>query len=140
MFGEVCSNFTYNFHWDNSNDYNFTANFTEFDHELECIVSRTVFILFSFIGIAGLVGNILVVLGKLQMSICSYWYGYIKHHQAILQRAIGYWKVGYIFRNLIQIHKTYFFFDNLSLFAHKTSKLIRKTFGKFRNVVAYRNI
>jgi len=81
MFGEVCgSNFTYSFRWDNET--------FAFDHELECkprhplthphaivyqtlsimsafsgAVSRTVFILFSFIGIAGLVGNALVVLG-----------------------------------------------------------------------------
>lgn len=56
MFGEVCNNFTYNFHWNNE-------TFT-FDHELECTVSRTVFVLFSFIGIAGLFGNSLVVLGE----------------------------------------------------------------------------
>lgn len=56
MFGEVCSNFTYNFHWNNETFV--------FDHELECTVSRTVFVLFSFIGIAGLVGNALVVLGE----------------------------------------------------------------------------
>lgn len=56
MFGEVCGNFTYNFYHENE-------TYT-FDHELECTVSRTVFVLFSFIGIAGLVGNALVVLGK----------------------------------------------------------------------------
>lgn len=62
MFGEVCSNFTYNFHWDNETFV--------FDHELECTVSRTVFVLFSFIGIAGLVGNALVVLGKVGCGDC----------------------------------------------------------------------
>lgn len=57
MFGEVCSNFTHTFKWDNET--------YAFDHELECTVSRTVFVLFSFIGIAGLVGNALVVLSKI---------------------------------------------------------------------------
>lgn len=56
MFGEVCSNFSHTFHWNNETFV--------FDHELECTVSRTVFVLFSFIGIAGLVGNALVVLGE----------------------------------------------------------------------------
>jgi hypothetical protein len=56
MFGEVCTNFTYNFHWEN--------NTYAFDHELECTVSKTVFVLFTLIGVAGLVGNALVVLGK----------------------------------------------------------------------------
>jgi hypothetical protein len=56
MFGEVCSNFTHTFKWDNET--------FAFDHELECTVSRTVFVLFSFIGVAGLVGNFLVVLGE----------------------------------------------------------------------------
>lgn len=56
MFGEVCGNFSYNFHVENET--------VAFDHELECTVSRTVFILFSFIGVAGLVGNSLVVLSK----------------------------------------------------------------------------
>lgn len=59
MFGEVCSNFSYNFHWNNET--------FAFDHELECTVSRTVFVLFSFIGIAGLIGNALVVLGELRI-------------------------------------------------------------------------
>ncbi|XP_070493396.1 allatostatin-A receptor-like isoform X2 [Chironomus tepperi] len=54
MFGEVCSNHTHSFLWGNETIL--------FDHELECTVSKTVFILFSFIGIAGLVGNALVVL------------------------------------------------------------------------------
>ena len=57
MFGEVCSNFTHTFKWDNET--------FAFDHELECTVSRTVFVLFSFIGVAGLVGNALVVLGNI---------------------------------------------------------------------------
>ena len=56
MFGEVCSNHTHSFLWGNETIL--------FDHELECTVSKTVFILFSFIGIAGLVGNALVVLGN----------------------------------------------------------------------------
>ena len=56
MFGEVCSNHTHSFLWGNET--------VLFDHDLECAVSRIVFILFSFIGIAGLVGNALVVLGN----------------------------------------------------------------------------
>jgi hypothetical protein len=56
MFGEVCTNRTNSFLWGNETIL--------FDHELECTVSKTVFILFSFIGIAGLVGNALVVLGN----------------------------------------------------------------------------
>lgn len=63
MFGEVCSNFTHTFKWDNET--------FAFDHELECTVSRTVFVLFSFIGVAGLVGNFLVVLGNI--SSCWPW-------------------------------------------------------------------
>ena len=56
MFGEICSNYTHSFLWGNETIL--------FDHELECTVSKTVFILFSFIGVAGLVGNALVVLGN----------------------------------------------------------------------------
>lgn len=61
MFGEVCSNFTHTFKWDNET--------YAFDHELECTVSRTVFVLFSFIGVAGLVGNALVVLGEICIHV-----------------------------------------------------------------------
>jgi allatostatin A receptor len=61
MFGEVCSNFTHTFKWDNETYV--------FDHELECTVSRTVFVLFSFIGVAGLVGNALVVLGEYSLYL-----------------------------------------------------------------------
>lgn len=60
MFGEVCTNITYNFHWENQT--------YAFDHELECTVSKTVFVLFSLIGLAGLVGNALVVLGELAQA------------------------------------------------------------------------
>lgn len=56
MFGEVCSNFTHVFHYNNETYV--------FDHDLECTVSRTVFVLFTLIGVAGLIGNALVVLGK----------------------------------------------------------------------------
>lgn len=61
MFGEVCSNFTHTFKWDNET--------YAFDHELECTVSRTVLVLFSFIGVAGLVGNALVVLGEILFAL-----------------------------------------------------------------------
>ncbi len=56
MFGEICSNFTHTFLHGNETFL--------FDHELECTVSKTVFVLFTFIGIAGLLGNAMVVLGK----------------------------------------------------------------------------
>lgn len=65
MFGEVCTNITYNFHWENT-------TYT-FDHELECTVSKTVFVLFSFIGLAGLVGNALVVLGEFAVVDTHSW-------------------------------------------------------------------
>lgn len=56
MFGEICRNFTHTFLHGNETYL--------FDHELECTVSKTVFVLFTFIGIAGLLGNAMVVLGK----------------------------------------------------------------------------
>lgn len=59
MFGEVCGsvgNFTHTFKLENDTYV--------FDHELQCVVSKTVFVLFSLIGIAGLIGNALVVLGE----------------------------------------------------------------------------
>lgn len=56
MFGEVCGNFTHSFKWENETYV--------FDHELECTVSKTVFVLFTLIGLAGLFGNSLVVLGE----------------------------------------------------------------------------
>lgn len=56
MFGEICRNVTHTFLHGNETYL--------FDHELECTVSKTVFVLFTFIGIAGLLGNAMVVLGK----------------------------------------------------------------------------
>lgn len=57
MFGEICSNNTHTFLHGNETFL--------FDHELECTVSKTVFVLFTFIGIAGLLGNAMVVLGEI---------------------------------------------------------------------------
>jgi len=42
-----------------------------FDEELERIVSLTVFVLFGFIFVAGLIGNALVVIGKLQSTFAD---------------------------------------------------------------------
>lgn len=46
-----------------SADSNFTVA-PLFDEDLERIISISVFVLFGIIGVAGLVGNALVVLGK----------------------------------------------------------------------------
>lgn len=60
MFGEVCNNLSHPIKWENETVF--------FDHELACTVSKTVFVLFSLIGVAGLIGNAMVVLGKSEIE------------------------------------------------------------------------
>lgn len=61
MFSEACNNFTYHtFKYENETYIH--------DQELECAVSKTVLVLFSLIGIAGLIGNAMVVLGNFQFN------------------------------------------------------------------------
>lgn len=61
MCSGACKNSTSNSLLDKLNN---TDEEYAFDDELERVVSQTVFLLFGVIGIAGLVGNALVVLGK----------------------------------------------------------------------------
>lgn len=61
MCSGACKNSTSNSLLDKLNN---TDEEYAFDDELERVVSQTVFLLFGVIGIAGLVGNALVVLGE----------------------------------------------------------------------------
>ena len=53
---------------------NATEDLAIFDKDLQIFVSILVFVLFGVIGIAGLVGNALVVLGTLNINIFHHFY------------------------------------------------------------------